>query len=378
MTRRKNQKRDRPVVIDLFAGVGGLSLGAARAGFTVSAAVDTDTCSIESHAKNFPNSEHINQTVRSLRGDSLLELAGLKRGQLDGLIGGPPCQGFSSMGHQDRSDRRNDLFSHFFRLVAETRPKFFIAENVLGILSEKYADVRARGLAKVPRGYVLLDPIRVTASDFGVPTRRTRVFFMGYRKDAIDDISSATFAVKKGDDVTVEEALRGLPVFIDPEWQSESQGWRRVREVIQTPFLKKLSGRIPVEVGDQTAVDLYFEKSKVSGCLGTIHAANVIARFKRLEPGEQDLVSKAVKLDPKGLCPTLRAGTGSDRGSYQAVRPIHHREARVITPREAARLQGFPDWYSFHHTKWHSFRQIGNSVSPIVAEALLKKFAARL
>ncbi|MFX7922723.1 DNA cytosine methyltransferase, partial [Acinetobacter baumannii] len=71
-----------------------------------------------------------------------------------------------------------------------------------------------------------------------------------------------------------------------------------------------------------------------------------------------------MKLDKLGFCPTLRAGTGPERGSYQAVRPIHPTSPRVITPREASRLQGFPDWFQFHPTKWHSFRQIGNSVSP--------------
>jgi len=71
-----------------------------------------------------------------------------------------------------------------------------------------------------------------------------------------------------------------------------------------------------------------------------------------------------------GFCPTLRAGTGPEKGSYQAVRPLHPTENRVITPREAARLQGFPDWFQFSPTKWHSFRQIGNSVSPILSERI--------
>ncbi|KAA1337570.1 DNA cytosine methyltransferase, partial [Escherichia coli] len=71
--------------------------------------------------------------------------------------------------------------------------------------------------------------------------------------------------------------------------------------------------------------------------------------------------------------PTLRAGTGADKGSHQAVRPLHPDSGRVITVREAARLQGFPDWFCFHPTKWHSFRMIGNSVSPIVSKAILSK-----
>jgi len=91
-----------------------------------------------------------------------------------------------------------------------------------------------------------------------------------------------------------------------------------------------------------------------------------------------DKVSKFPRLSWDGLCPTLRAGTDSSRGSYQAVRPIHPDKNRVITPREAARLQGFPDWFQFSPTKWHSFRQIGNSVSPFVAEAVLDVIRCKL
>ena len=88
-------------------------------------------------------------------------------------------------------------------------------------------------------------------------------------------------------------------------------------------------------------------------------------------PGKTDKISKFPRLSWNGLCPTIRAGTDHRRGSYQAARPIHPEKNRVITPREAARLQGFPDWFQFSPTKWHSFRQIGNSISPLLAEAIL-------
>ena len=97
----------------------------------------------------------------------------------------------------------------------------------------------------------------------------------------------------------------------------------------------------------------------------------MIERFAETKPGKREPISRTVRLDPNGLCNTLRAGTGRDHGAHQALRPIHPTEDRVITPREAARLQGFPDWFQFHPTKWHSFQQIGNSVSPIVAERIL-------
>src|SRR5262249_15802093 len=117
---------------------------------------------------------------------------------------------------------------------------------------------------------------------------------------------------------------------------------------------------------------------EVSGFFGTKHTAEVIRRFSQVKPGTMDKISKFPRLEWDSLCPTLRAGTAPDRGSYQAARPIHPDRDRVITPREGARLQGFPDWFLFHPTKWHSFQQIGNSVSPLVAESVLEFVAAHL
>ena len=116
----------------------------------------------------------------------------------------------------------------------------------------------------------------------------------------------------------------------------------------------------------------------VNGVYPTKHTDAVKERYKELAHGQQDQISKSKRLDPDGFCPTLRAGTGPEKGSYQAVRPIHYEYARVITPREAARLQGFPDWYKLPDTIWHAFRQIGNSVSPIAAERVLSAIYQRL
>ncbi|EAM2187569.1 DNA cytosine methyltransferase, partial [Salmonella enterica] len=170
--------------------------------------------------------------------------------------------------------------------------------------------------------------------------------------------------------VFVKDALYGLPRIIKKEWQNESQGWRKVKMDRKGEFYERLWGHIPSNVGDAESLK-NLEKGLVSGFLGTVHTDEIIKRYGNLSFGETDKISKSQRLNPNGFCPTLRAGTGSDKGSYQAVRPIHPTQSRVITPREAARLQGFPDWFRFHPTKWHSFRQIGNSVSPLVAEAML-------
>lgn len=366
-------------IIDLFAGVGGLSLGAARAGFEVSAAVEIDKYALETHKKNFPHTKHIDESVGLLSGSRLLERAGLKKGELDGLIGGPPCQGFSNMGQGQLDDKRNELFGHFFRLVSETLPAFFMAENVPGILNAKYDEIRKNAFAQLDAQYVMLNPIRVKASDYGAPTTRTRIFFIGYDPKKIKELNADLFAASENiNKVLVRQALEGLPIDIKPEWQTEQNGWRPYTEMSESAYTAAITGKIPDKVGDPISIERYKEKKEVSGCMGTRHSKEVEQRYKDLEWGKQDPISKSSKLNPDGFCPTLRAGTGSDKGSYQAVRPIHYEKPRVITPREAARLQGFPDWFALHSTKWHSFRQIGNSVSPIVSEYLCRSLISRI
>ena len=374
------QLNAQPKVIDLYAGAGGLSLGAMRAGFTVSAAVELDKFAIESHAKNFPYVTHLDNDIAELSGSELLTRAGLKKGELDGLIGGPPCQGFSTMGKRQLDDSRNGLFGHFMRLVDETRPAFFLAENVPGILNEKYNDIRKAAFARLPKHYVTLDPITVKANHYGAPTTRTRIFFFGYDPSKMAEMTVSDFEPSNDVELTlVREALHGLPKDILSDWKADvNKGWGHTNIAKQSPFLNKVTNAIPIGVGNNSALETYMEKRIVSGCIGTIHSPEVEKRYAELGYGEQDVISKAIRLHPDGFCPTLRAGTGSDKGSFQAVRPIHYLRPRVITPREAARLQGFPDWFLLHRTKWHSFRQIGNSVSPIVAEAILSAIAKKL
>lgn len=363
----------KPCIIDLFAGVGGLSLGALRAGFRLALAVELDAHAMAAHEQNFPGFKHLREDISYLDGDKLLKHAGLDQGDLDGLIGGPPCQGFSVMGQRSVVDPRNNLFVKFFAVTKEVRPKFFVAENVLGILHEQYDAIRENAFREVEDDYVLLDPIRLKASEYGVPTVRERVFFIGYRADAVGALTRADFESKRVACPTrVEEALRGLPARVRRDWLTEEKSWRLVQEQPDSPFWQHVTGEIPRGVGDAEALQRYRDHRLVSGCFGTRHSPEVKARYRRLKHGEKDSTSKAVRLNPEGFCPTLRAGTDAERGSYQAVRPIHPTSPRVITPREAARLQGFPDWFRFAPSKWHSFRQIGNSVSPIVAEVVFR------
>lgn len=359
-------------VIDLFCGVGGLSLGAARAGFSLSLCVDADKTPLEVHEQNFPNCNHLLCDVQGLSGTELLKHADLSNRPLTGLIGGPPCQGFSRIGKRRVDDPRNQLFAQFFRLTLETRPLFYMAENVLGILDDQNKDVVKYGLSLVAAHYVQSEPIVVNASDFGAATKRQRVFFIGFRKDAgINWGASDLIHQKWKSSTTVGHALRGLPKKLKEAWSVDENGWRKIRTRPEGKFGESISGDIPAGIGHRQTVELLTKHQVVSGCISTSHTLPVLQRWASLKPGGVDDVSRATRLEKTGLCPTLRAGTGPDRGSFQALRPIHFSEDRMISPREAARLQGFPDWFRLHPTKWHAFRGIGNSVSPLLAEAVL-------
>jgi DNA (cytosine-5)-methyltransferase 1 len=363
----------KPVVIDLFSGVGGLSLGAVRAGFSLALAVEIDKHAIRSHKINFPHVKHLDDDINLHNGASLLNQAGLSLGELDGLIGGPPCQGFSYIGKKDKQDPRNNLFVKFFQLVVESQPKFFVVENVPGILQDSFQDVIDQAHSLVDNSYYVSQPIRLKASDFGVPTSRERVFFIGHKIEGAKTFEYSDFEQHKVENpVTVANALAGLPLEISPDWQKEEQGWQTVAHLNESLYNDRIQRSLVEGVGSILAIERFTHQNQVSGFLGTRHSPEVENRYRQLKQGEKDAVSRSVRLKLDGFCPTLRAGTGADKGSYQAVRPIHPVMPRVITPREAARLQGFPDWFQFAPSKWHSFRQIGNSVSPILAEIIFK------
>jgi DNA (cytosine-5)-methyltransferase 1 len=361
---------DRFTVVDLYSGAGGLSLGAERAGFHVLAAAELDPNAITAHRINFPETLHMACDVSLLTGSLILKKIGLKKGELGGLIGGPPCQGFSTIGRRDADDPRNSLFSKFFALVSELEPAFFLAENVPGIMNERNDKIRSEALALIPKKYISLPPLKIKASDYGAPTARTRVFFIGYDPTKLSLLTVADFLPNPSvEQVKVKTALQGLPV-LDEYWET-SDGVYEVEKIFSGRFGKRVNGIIPKGVGDKEAIRNLKKFGLVTGFVPTRHSDTTLMRLRGLPQGVSDPISKCPRLSLDGYCPTLRAGTGPEKGSYQSVRPIHPLSDRVITPREAARLQGFPDWFQFHNSKWHAFRQIGNSVSPIVAEEIL-------
>lgn len=358
-----------PVIIDVFSGVGGLSLGAAQAGFGVAGAVELDERAASAHKRNFPGSAHIIEDARELVGNDIVDACGLSRSEVDGVIGGPPCQGFSMIGRRRRGDERNALFEQFARIVLEIRPRFFLAENVPGILLPQHADFVKSVMSTLGSMYSISPPIKVNAAEIGAPTSRTRVFFFGVLSGQkfLEGLSFRTMTPRR---LTVRQALRGLPGSIPNEWRSNPLGRHRVRDLDRSRYEYDVYCRVPAGLGDSERVAEQ-RAGIVYGHVSTAHSPDLIRRYEALEPGREDRKTRSVRLRSNGFCPTLRAGTDPTRGAFQAVRPIHFKYPRVITPREAARLQSFPDWFQFDETKWHAFRQIGNSVPPLLARHML-------
>lgn len=346
-------------LIDLFSGGGGFSLGAHLAGFQVAAAVDNDAVLASSYTANFPNTRVLLRDVAKLSGDDLRAVA---KGPIYGIFGGPPCQGFSDIGKRDPTDPRRLLLGHYFRLVAEVEPAFFVMENVRGLGNSSSRSVLDAGLRRVADTYDVLGPLILDASQFGAATKRPRLFVIGIHKDRGDALTLADLMVLQRSAATVREALTDLGGAKEEGEQDGFDVWRITRRGRPFGYAQKLRA----------------SNMRFTGHRPTVHSAPVIERFTEVAAGSFDRVGRHPRLKWNGQCPTLRAGTGSDRGSYQSVRPIHPELHRVITVREAARLQGFPDKHLFHPTIWHSFRMIGNSVSPIIAEAIFKAVALKM
>lgn len=357
----------RPIGVDLFCGVGGMSLGFEQAGFDVLAAIDCDPIHVECYKSNFPSCSVESGDLSELSGSDVRKLTDLGDRQIDVLFGGPPCQGFSSIGKREADDPRNLLLYHFARLVREMQPTYFVVENVTGLMAGEAKAALASFVRCARRaGYSVVEPIRaLAANDFGVPQKRRRVFIIGAKTSAVPP--EYPCPATDGTAPTVWQAIGDLPNIDDfPELFDSGVLHHELGE--PSSYAGVLRGETP----DPSDASLPRDRNGagLTGCLRTRHTAETVKRFAATKPGHCEPVSRFRRLAKDGLAPTQRAGTGPSRGSFMAPRPIHPVHPRCISVREAARLHSFPDWVSFHSTKWHAFRQIGNSVPPRLGRAV--------
>ncbi len=369
MAKSKGSKQRRPTAVEFFCGAGGMSLGMEQAGFDVLLGVDVDGHHASVHKRNFPNHPALCRSVEELTADGIYESIG-QRLELDLVCGGPPCQGFSNMGLRDLKDPRNSLVDHFARLIAELRPKCFVMENVPGMANGKTKPVLDAVVKFLEEsGYTITKPVQILdASDFGVPQKRKRLFLLGARSDLGITLRYPNGPCRgQAPRPTVWEAISDLPTVEgqDSLFRSDETNFDKEPE---SEYAKVARGLLadPSDFSHPRE----WNQNRCTGSLRIRHVDKAVELYRSTTPGDTVPGHRLPRLHPDGLCPTLRAGSDSTHGSHTAPRPVHPVHPRCITAREAARLHGFPDWFSFYPTKWHAYRQIGNAVCPPVARAV--------
>jgi len=274
------------------------------------------------------------------------------------------------IGKRQKDDPRNFLLYEFARIVEELQPKYCVMENVEGLTKGKARPIFFSLLNRLKiAGYAIVEPIPIlNAKDYGVPQRRKRVFVLGYKPT----LPSPSYPLMSPDVTTQNE------IFYPTVWDAISDLYfldsydELTREDTYNGTLgvgSKYSERLRGEINDPNDHSLKRDTigKGLTGCRRSLHTKETVRRFDSTMPGSYEPISKFYRLTKNGVSNVLRAGTGRSHGGYTAPRPIHPLAPRCITVREAARLQAFPDWFNFHPTIWHGFRQVGNSVPPLLA-----------
>ena len=345
-------------MIDLFAGVGGLSLGFERAGFKVVLANEHDPSIAEAYVRN---RQEPNMIVADIRKLPIHETFGGYKGKVTVVVGGPPCQGYSQKGRRKTiHDERNFLFRYFVDVVRETEPEYFVMENVPGLLLSEGGYFKRELFSLFHEiGYTVHADI-LCAADYGVPQDRRRAFIIGKRGNG----NSVVMPEKKSGKTTVWDAISDL------NYLNSGEG----TEIQKYAF--------PA----QSAYQLTIRKDSdaLTGHVSTNHSKTALERMAMIPPkGGKEY------LPPEHLTKSIYSGTWArmDADDVSATittrfdtpssgRFTHPYLNRAITVREAARIQSFPDTFRFYGTKSSQMKQVGNAVPPLlaqaVAEAILK------
>lgn len=344
-----------------------MSLGFEQAGFDITAAIEIDPIHCAVHEYNFPYAATLCADASKISAGYIRTAASLKNTKIDVVFGGAPCQGFSMIGKRALADPRNRLLLDFVRLTVELDANYFVFENVKGLTVGSHRQLLDELIvAFLEEGYHVQLPYHVlNAADFAVPQDRRRLFLIGAKKGLPLPVYPLPL---KSNRITVWDAISDLPEVDKYRDLMESDSLSEASFGVPSPYARILRG-LTEDIEDFSYPRIWNNRGLTSS-LRTVHTTLSKRRFRATKPGKVESVSRFLKLDPDGICNTLRAGTGSDRGAFTSPRPIHPYSARCITVREAARLHSYPDWFRLHTTKWHGFRQVGNSVPPRLARAV--------
>lgn len=355
--RKGGLTKRRFTAVELFAGAGGLSIGLEKAGIDVVIANEIMPDFAATLKANHPNTNVINEDIHKINFKEELKKLGLK--SVDVLSGGPPCQGFSTIGSKNRQDPRNSLFYEYLRAVSETQPRYTIFENVSGF-KRMYGGFAYETLVKemTALGYETKCQI-LNAANYGAPQIRFRTIVLGWKKGLKPlDFPKVTHGDK--DDlkpyVTLMDAIGDLPHI------EAGQSSSVYAKPPQTAYQKKIRGKQKILLEHNASN--YGEK--MQEILHLIPEGGSVKDLpERLRP-KSSFCNTYARLLPNEPSPTITRNFGTPSSS----RCVHPFQPRALSTREGARLQGFPDSYKFVGGKQSKNLQIGNAVPPILGEAI--------
>jgi DNA (cytosine-5)-methyltransferase 1 len=340
--------------IDLFAGAGGMSLGASAAGINVRLAIESDPYAACTYKSGHPNT---NVFVGDIRRFTRAHFPRPKGNLV--VFGGPPCQGFSTSNQRTRSreNPKNWLFEEFLRVVSMYEPEFVVFENVRGLKETSGGEFLDRVLASLANLKYHLSHSILNAVDFGVPQRRSRYFIVGSRTNVGIDLTRLTS--RRSPAPSVKEVFGDLPKL--------DNGWAMDMMPYVGPPVCKYSRKLRAGLKES------------SNHFVTRNSARVLERYKHVPPGGnwENIPARLMKnYEDRSRCHTgiyhrLDSDTtASVIGNYRKNMLIHPWEDRGLSVREAARLQSFPDRIRFNGTIGFQQQQVGNAVPPLLAKAL--------
>ncbi len=335
-------------IIDLFCGCGGFSKGFENEGYDVILALDCWKDAIDTFNANHNHKSGVTKNIYDFTNEEIKKIA--KDNNVVGIIGGPPCQGFSMVGKREASDERNTLYLQYVRFVEQIKPEFFILENVKGLLTLEKGYFKREIIERFSElGYNVTYKV-LRACDYGVPQKRERVFFVGLKKDIFGD-KFFEYPKPKEHIVGTEEALSDLPSLdngeVSTRYRCNPQNdfqklMRKNNEKIlnneiteHTEQTKRIISMIPDGGSIKSLPEEYYK------------VRNYSSAFKRMNSKEPST--------------TIDCG----HRNY-----FHYKENRIPTVRESARIQSFDDSFIFLGTKTSQYTQVGNAVPPLLAQSI--------
>lgn len=363
--------------IDLFCGCGGISIGLELAGYDVVAGLDIEKKFISSFAHNFPNAFAITNDIMDLAPSAFAKQVGVEPDELDLLAGGPPCQGFSKnvpRKHRYLEDPKNLLVKSFLEYAEYLRPRMILMENVAEMkngFDGQYTDEIVSRLEAA--GYTVSHAV-LNAADYGVPQRRRRAFFLANRLGCTFEVPPRTHVPKpatpllinEAQHVSVWEAIGDLP----PLEHGEGQDWTPYATDFQSEYQRTMRN-VHGKVRNHVARKLQPKQHARLASIGPGQGHKDLPAHLQVKTGYSGAYARLTK---DMIAPTITRWVfhpGSGRWGH----PV---DVRVLSIREVARIQGFPDSYEFVGTYTQQAGQLGNAVPPLLAMKIVSDLDRQL